>query len=481
MKGLNHRRMSFITLSIVFILIVYTLSGCTTGNIRSEETTIGSSENLETTTISSSEAILSNPEEWNQFELTALQEDFNQLINTIDYYHPKLYTDQEALKTLIDQQYSALKDGMTVIDFYQILAPVVSELRCGHTGIYLSSDDFDRYLTSSKYLPFNLYWTGKQAVVSETGDVPGLTVGAEVLRINDVPIEKVLTGMLENLSADGENLTLKMRAINDGFRYYYAIDNNPYDSLSITYKPTPDASPITEMVTLKTQSELIAANRSIWGQMMTYGFSNQTRFEADYAVLRMASFYPDGGETVTSYNAFIDTFFQEVAEKTIDTIIIDVRNNFGGDPNVAAHLFSYLEKEPVPYFAEGFSTFYPTLASPVPLANQPFTGKVYVLMNGNCFSTTGHFLALLKYHEIGTLIGEESGGSFACTDASRSMALKHTQLQFRYSTKIFQVAVDGLTPGRGIMPDIQITPTLEDILSKKDLEMEKANARIKGN
>jgi len=52
--------------------------------------------------------------------------------------------------------------------------------------------------------------------------------------------------------------------------------------------------------------------------------------------------------------------------------------------------------------------------------------------------------------------------------------LPHTNLMFKSSRRIFQVAVEGLAPGRGVFPDYPVVATLDEILSGKDVEMAKA-------
>lgn len=414
------------------------------------------------------------------FELAALQKDFETFKSCVDYFHPMLYADRPAVTALMTEKYAAIEDGMTALEFYRLVAPIVSQLRCGHTYLGLSESDYAAFIETEKFLPFNVYWQSGKALVRENALAPELPIGAEILSINNVPIADVVTGIFENFGADGTNETLKIRNLNAAFRYHYAIDNPSLQQTQITYMDVNDQKQKEMTVMTVSKSEVDAAGDAFWEQPWDSARANNSRFEKDYAVLQMVSFYPEGGDTVASYNAFIDTFFAQVKEKNIENIILDVRNNFGGDPNVAAHLLSYLEKEPVPYFLAEKSFSYPSLCNPIPVAAQPYTGKLYVLINGNCFSTTGHLLALLKYHKIGTMIGEESGGSFACSDSSKSIELKNTGLQFRYSTKVYQVDVTGLTPGRGIMPDYPVVATLESFMAKTDLEMAKAIELIQG-
>jgi hypothetical protein len=406
-----------------------------------------------------------------RFTLSQLQEDFDKIKTTLEDSHPQLYTDVKELEALFESQYKQLKEGMTAIEFYRVVAPIISATRCGHTYIGLSDQDFSAFMESARFLPFSIYWQNNTALVNANVLIPQLPIGSQIISINGVKIEEVIAGLLQNISSDGENQTMKIRAINDGFRYHYAMDRPTPGKMNIEYiGPNSSVKSSLEIKTVY-KSDLVAAGDSLWGLMSWLSQSNSSLFEKDYAVLRMASFYPSGGESVSSYKTFIDDFFAKVKQDQVQNVVIDVRDNSGGDPNVAAHLLSYIEKVEVPYFEEDSGSYYASLVKPLPFAENRFTGNIYVLINGRGFSTTGHFLALLKYHNIGIMIGEESGASFACTDASITVNLTHTNLSFRSSRSVFKVAVEGLAPGRGVFPDYTVVPTLDEILSKKDVEM----------
>jgi C-terminal processing protease CtpA/Prc len=55
---------------------------------------------------------------------------------------------------------------------------------------------------------------------------------------------------------------------------------------------------------------------------------------------------------------YIDDAFNRMDQENIVNLILDVRGNTGGDPFCAAHLFSYLEKEPVPYFSQPYGEYF---------------------------------------------------------------------------------------------------------------------------
>lgn len=146
--------------------------------------------------------------------------------------------------------------------------------------------------------------------------------------------------------------------------------------------------------------------------------------------------------------------------------------NAGGDPFCAAYLFSYLQHEPVPYFEKHYGR-YDTLALPLPQPSGHFTGKLYTLIDGGGFSTTGHFCALLKYHGIGTFIGEETGATYTCTGSVTYPALEQTRIILGTArNQRYSVAVNGMDPRRGILPDHPVFPSPDDLESGRDAVFE---------
>jgi C-terminal processing protease CtpA/Prc len=161
----------------------------------------------------------------------------------------------------------------------------------------------------------------------------------------------------------------------------------------------------------------------------------------------------------------------------IKALIVDVRGNDGGDPYCSSFVVSHVIDEPVRYFAAG-TPYYDDLVRPIPVPAQVFTGELVVLTDGWCFSSTGHMLSLLHCHRRGLIVGEESGGSTACNDASKEHVLKHTGLRLNLPRGTFATSAQCLPYGRGIPPDIEVQPTIHDLIAGRDAVMEKAISLI---
>ncbi len=400
------------------------------------------------------------------YSKAALQEDFEQLRDTIQTVHPKLYTDQARLSELLISQYALIEDGMTELEFLRILAPIISELNCGHTSISLSEDYEKQLATEGKYFPLPLRFIQKHAYVVQNGMAKTIPLGSELVSINGVLTEDIISTLFDRLTADGENETRKVMLLNGWFEYFYQLYMDDVGNFDIIYQEPGVNEPKALHLEGATYLELNSVNTETYiEQPVPFA----CEFYKEYAVLFMYSFYPEGQYSLSDYIGFIDEFFLQCAANKTTNLILDLRDNGGGDPRVTSHLFSYLEKTEQPYFRTDSPNYYAGLKNAIPFAGNHYNGDLFILMNGGSFSSTGHLLALLKAQGVGIFIGEESGGSFACTDSSRNYVLKNTKIQFRSSTQIWAVDAQGLMPGRGIMPDFVVIPTIQDYLNNIDV------------
>ena len=165
--------------------------------------------------------------------------------------------------------------------------------------------------------------------------------------------------------------------------------------------------------------------------------------------------------------SFIDKAFHKIKQGNIKNLIIDLRGNGGGDPFCASYLLSYIEKEPYIYFSKPYGK-YTELSKPIKLAKNHFRGDLFFIIDGSNFSTTGHFCSILKYHNLGTFIGTETGGTYTCNAAVRRLQLKNTRIILKIATKSFAAAVNGFPKDRGIIPHHIVKTSIEDFKNNKD-------------
>lgn len=103
-----------------------------------------------------------------------------------------------------------------------------------------------------------------------------------------------------------------------------------------------------------------------------------------------------------------------------------------------------------------------------------FNGKLYVLINGNSFSASSLISTQLKANNRAVFVGEETGGAYNGTVAGiyKIYQLPISRLKIRMGLMQIEAPQKQYPDGYGVKPDIEIIPTIEDRIQKKDTELE---------
>jgi hypothetical protein len=224
---------------------------------------------------------------------------------------------------------------------------------------------------------------------------------------------------------------------------------------------------------------------------------------------------------VQQYASRFQEAFETLVKKKITHLIIDLRENRGGCGLAADELLKYLARQPfrqfesvqqriVPQFfalceqwglnvdsvmAEEYGihladmkakgTYKPgiTVTGEVPFkepheSSKRFKGKIYFLIESPTFSTAANFAAVVKWFEIGTLLGQETSGQRDHYGQILPIHLPHSKLKCQVSTAHF-VAVGGTQDRGGVKPDHKVRQTPEDNSRGIDTVLEYALALAK--
>ena len=242
--------------------------------------------------------------------------------------------------------------------------------------------------------------------------------------------------------------------------------------------------------------------------------------DSSIAIMKLNDF--SGGQ----YEKFYRKSFKTLDSLKVKTLIIDLRNNPGGREAEVRNLYSYLADTSFAFLKKMEVTspksvlvtsifkgspilvdlfilpFYPIYATyalshlskgtdgkyylrlgkTVNKAKDPrFRGQVYVLINGGSFSASCIISSNLKGSKRATFVGEETGGAFNGTVAGRMplFELPNSKLKARIGLFCMRPEHQTEPDGRGIIPDIAITPTLDDALKGNDPELNWVIAKVK--
>ncbi|HSC36415.1 MAG TPA: S41 family peptidase, partial [Chitinophagaceae bacterium] len=115
-----------------------------------------------------------------------------------------------------------------------------------------------------------------------------------------------------------------------------------------------------------------------------------------------------------------------------------------------------------------------------PVANHRYKGKVYILTGGNSFSATTLLVNAVKGQPNVKIVGEETGGGAYGNTAwfIPDVTLPNTGVRFRLPK--FHMVMNKTYPknGRGIVPDIEVKPSVEALRRGVDIKVERVKAII---
>ena len=409
------------------------------------------------------------------FTIEELKADFQQMSELMEKGHSILYkfTDRPTFNQFVKDQFAKIDKPMSLTEFYKILSPVLARIGCGHSSLWLPKGYWKN--ASAKLMPLRLvFLDGKAYVWRFYRKVEGIPEGIEILSINGKPIPEILNALKANISADGYMDSRKLYKINQAPSFFYGLQFGFPDKFRFVFRFSDQSEPQSfegTPVDLKTVEDAETEINTTEFNPLDFTLDLKILNQSDTAVLTIRSFvYYEHPE---KFNDFIDEAFAKINRLNIKNLLLDLRNNGGGNPFCTSHLFSYLIPEPLPYFAEEYGK-YARLASPIPPAEKAFNGRLIVLINGGCFSSTPHLCALLKYHKIGTFVGTEAGATYTCNGAAQEIKLSHTGFIAVVNRRSYAAAVNGFPDDRGILPDHIVMPRIEDLVQGRDAQKEYA-------
>lgn len=353
-----------------------------------------------------------------------------------------------------------------------MINPIVTEVGCAHTNLSISEALVDNRENTAKFFPLKVTLVGNKLYMLESDMKNGINKGDEIKFINGKSSKEIIKILIKNISSDSYNEAKPRYIISQFFnnKFYDFVDNSYSFKVKFVNK-----NGILKTADLQAKYRK-NFNTSAWAlHFVNLNDKNyyNCKIYKNYAVLTVHVFMQ---EKNNKFDTFLDDFFSKLKEQNVSKLIIDVRGNYGGSPDMSKELLSHLITNKMEYFDSKLPIIYNLMGynKPVSPSKPIFNGNIVTLTNGACFSTTGHFCSLIKYHKLGKLVGSETGGTYVCTDSSKDTILKHTGIRLHYSTLTYKVSVKGLSANKGIEPDIKISPSIEDILNNRDVQMERA-------
>lgn len=424
-------------------------------------------------------------------------------------------------KKEIDKVFSAnrkkISDKTSYRDFYNLIWNVVEYSGSCHSNLSFP-DSITNILYQKKiFFPLPLkYLSGKVYVNAANQEIP---LGSEIISINKIDAKAFCNNVSKYASTDGHNVTGKFAFLETNWLPFF-IYLQYGEQKSFLVKSRKDGVILNTTLNAADYIAIISIydNKFIPTYQETLEQEYSLKYLDKQTALLNVNTFALGGPTTDEhkkYANFLDSVFTDLKTNNTPNLIVDVRQNGGGnDPNDLL-LYSYITKR---NFRENLSAF--TLFNTVPLQQyyfeeysdeikdleeqlkeehselkdgkyyqndtfnkvwQPnvnaFQGKTYLLIDPFVGSAGSLFASMVKSDENSVVVGQETlGGYYGHTGhIPVTYKLPNTKLMVTFSIVDLDQDVKKLRDqkqGDGIKPDFLVEPTITEYLNSIDVALE---------
>ena len=351
--------------------------------------------------------------------------------------------------------------------YYRVLTETVARLQDGHSNVFPPNAIADRFYSRPA---FRTRLVGDAVAVTAVYDdalrAEGIEPGVELVAIDGEPVRAYAEAAVRPYQSASTPQDLDVRT------YEYMLLAGAPGPVRLTFRDG-DGEPFDRVVQRLAEDEVVASGMRARMQRPAFQFEMRP---GNMAYVQLNSFSsPEAAEQFVAA-------FDEIARA--DALVLDVRNNGGGNGAVGWAILATLTDGPVPIsswrtldyrpayraWGRGTQTYGETGLSYPADGTRHFTGPVAVLISPRTFSAAEDFAVAFDAMERGLLVGEPTGGS---TGQPLSFTLPGGG-SARVTTKRDTYPDGRDFVGTGVLPDVAVTSTLADLRTGQDPVLEAA-------
>ncbi len=440
-----------------------------------------------------------------------LQNDIRILKGIVSDMHAGAYTynSPQMLNNLFDSVRTSIKYDIDLRTFYTKVDFILDRIKCIHTDAYFPDDFYDTIYKRKEFFPVPLMVIDNKLIVNNENLL--IPLGAEIQYINNIPADNILKNLKRFLHTDGNSDVIRNEAINENFALNFYKAYGGFPSFSLRYKR--DSSITPEYLNFEAESlNTLNVDKDF---LPYYDIQTDVSYDLEIidnkntAILSLTSF---NFETLNTYNAFLrflENSFRLIKQNNIKNLIIDCRENGGGQYNSTYSALSYLVNKNLYEFDSSFQRFkflsYKKFISPKDTSivaeedtaylkydlisnnryklkkeeitewipkDYIFRGNLFLLINGNVASATSTFAAILKDKTNVIVVGEESGGSNYLHNSSViNFTLPNSKINVDIPLRSFYQPNNKIILNRGVIPNKEISLTVKDLINSEDKQL----------
>ena len=175
-----------------------------------------------------------------------------------------------------------------------------------------------------------------------------ISEGDKIISINGIDVEEIIREMHNHVSSDANNYNYKREYVNNAFMEYAPFVFKFQNSYEIEYLKN-DQLNLTTLNQLK-DYEIDENGKGECGSNLCFNINNGIAI----MTIRSFNYY---GQNLHTCKQFLDNCFDEINSKGINNLILDFRDNAGGDPYCASYLLQYIAEKSFQYYKTGTSGY----------------------------------------------------------------------------------------------------------------------------
>ena len=409
--------------------------------------------------------------------VTQMSEDIDAFIYGTLERHPNMstYADVDNLFYQAEQLKKQLKKPLKRVDFFKIIGQLNAELKDGHSFLIWPYQEYAELKSSNnKPFPFAVKLTSnKQLVLANTYKSEGvvLKAGKVIQTINSVSAGSLIDEMQQYVG--GETRRLREQIVAERFPIMLWAVTGAINDFDL----------------------LIDGQRYQVTRDQQWSLEEPHKEELHYRKLNKGTGLLYIGHfdiEPTIFEEVIDRTFEKISKDGINNLIIDVRDNPGGNTDTVTYLTSYLANESFRLVSslqeklnednrgifnykgeigEVTSQQWNEWESPNRSDNL-FNGNTYVLIGPITYSAAIVFATSVQDNQLGTLVGEPTGGYASQSAQGNLFNLPNSKLRAYITTRLL-VRPSGDDSQAPVVPEYIVSQTADALLADRDLAIEK--------
>ena len=279
--------------------------------------------------------------------LAQQQEDFKIFKISMQEMHAGVYwfITPERFSTLYDSVYTKLKDNEDAEQFYIKIRFCMAAIHHGHDGVEWTNRQpglnykMNAMPADRKHLPFIMEYLGdKLYILNNCSSNKKIINGSEIVSINGKIITSLTKQMLQYIFANGRNTTYKYKMLGFYFQFHYLYQmlyptETNYKIGIIPYKSKKKMEVLVNAELPQTiadrYQQQTGKSINFWDSLFAYKLLDKAK---GIGYCKMETFSTQRFDTDSiKLAAVLEKMFAQIKADNVKSLVVDVRNNEGGD------------------------------------------------------------------------------------------------------------------------------------------------------